>query len=58
MAAKVPELQRVLELRQALTEIKADLSNPSKMRELRKRVDAVLEDEALKQKLQDLKKID
>ena len=48
---QVPELRQRLELREALKEIKADLANPAKLRVLRDRIDAILQDEELKKKL-------
>lgn len=54
---KVPELQRHLELRDALKEIKADLANPTKLRNLREKINEVLKDEDLMKKLEGLKNI-
>ena len=54
---KVPELKDRLELREALKEIKADLANPKKLTELRKKIDAVLKNEELMKKLRDMKTV-
>lgn len=54
---KVPELKRHLDLREALKEIKADLANPTKLRNLREKINEVLKDEDLMKKLSDLKTI-
>ncbi len=54
---KVPELKRNLDLREALKEIKADLANPTKLRNLREKINEVLKDEDLMKKLSDLKTI-
>ena len=52
---KVPELKQQLDLREALKEIKADLANPKKLTELRKKIDEVLKNEDLMKKLRDIK---
>ncbi len=54
---QVPELKRHLELREALKEIKADLANPTKLRNLREKINEVLKDEELMKKLAGLKTI-
>lgn len=54
---KVPDLKQQLDLRDALKEIKADLANPKKLTELRKKIDDVLKNEELMKKLRDMKTV-
>ena len=57
IVAQVPEMKRQLELARALQEVKSDLANPSKLAALRARIDAVLGDEKIRKKLEDMKKL-
>lgn len=53
---QVPEMKRQLDLATALQEVKSDLANPRKLAALREKIQAVLNDEDAKKKLDELKK--
>jgi type VI secretion system protein ImpB len=57
IVAQVPEMKRQLDLARALQEVKADLANPEKLADLRRKIDEVLKQGETRKKLEEMKKI-